>query len=130
GSTFSLWKLLSRMDAMPGPADYRGKQLLAEEYFAAEDPRFLETLREVKDGQLLGPFAERWGADTRQWARDQLLHYRAMSPNVVGHQVVVKRVFKRVEQGGDDNLVGTFAVLFDRLVRHRRRLVTRDSWRP
>jgi hypothetical protein len=71
---------------MPGPGDYRGKQLVAEEYFAAQDPRFLDTLREIKSGNLLGPFAERWATDTRTWAREQLLHYLAMPPNIVGHR--------------------------------------------
>ncbi len=99
----------------------RNSTLLVEEYFSAEDPRFLSQLREVVIAKLLAPFATRWANDPRPWARQQKLHYLAMPMNIAGHQPVVKRLFKQAVESGDDELVAVCQVAFDRLIRRERR---------
>ncbi len=94
---------------------------LAIEYFSAEDGRFVETLREVTRARPLATFADQWKKDPRPWAREQVFAYLDGSPDCVGHQPVVKRLFKQAEENGDDELVAAFAVLFDRLVRHEQK---------
>ena len=93
----------------------------AEAFFAAEDSRFVEALRQVHDSNWLAHFANRWRDDSRRWAREQMLLYLAASPNSAGHQPVIKRLFKQAEENGDDQLLAIFAPLFDRLVRHERK---------
>lgn len=97
---------------------------LAQQYFTAQDPRFLDTLRSVHSASLLAPFADRWVSDPRSWARAQMFDYLALAPNSLGHQSVVKRLFKGAEAREDDQLMGAFAVYFDQLVRHTRRVRT------
>ncbi len=114
---------------MPTPAQNRDWLQQAEQQFARQEEGFLETFRQITDGRLLAPLAERWASDQSSWARQQLFDYLRMSADCIGHQVVVKRLFKLAEQRGDDQLVAAFALLFDRLVRHRRKVVVQYDWR-
>lgn len=108
--------------------DNRTAMTLAEEYFAAEDARFVEAIRDVSNSEQLAAFADRWKQDSRPWARRQAVDYLEHSPDCVGHQPVVKRLFKQAEENGDDELMGAFAVLFDRLVRHERKTRWQYDW--
>lgn len=103
--------------------------LLAEEYFSAEDERFVDALREVDDPRRLAQLADLWKRDTREWAREQKIKYLRMAPDCVGHQPVVKRLFKQAQEDADDRVVAACAALFDRLVRHTRRTRYRWDWR-
>ncbi len=106
---------------------------LAERYFAA-DERFISALREVHDIKPLAQFAERWKRDTRPWAHQQQLEYLRLPANCIGHQTVVKQLFKQAEEMADLPVLAVCAALFDRLVRHQRRTryqydwSTRSSW--
>lgn len=119
---------------MPSPQDDRGNFLLLEEYFDAEDERFVETLRQVHAPKQLAAFTERWKKDPRPWARQQMFAYLDQPFNCVGHQPVVKRLFKHAEANHDDDLMAAFLHAFDCLVRrvrmNRRRWdwQTRTSW--
>ena len=92
--------------------------LLAEEYFSAEDSRFVDTLRRVNDSQRLAKFADLWKRDPRPWSQSQKIKYLRSEPNCIGHQPVVKRLFKQAEEDGDHAVVAVCAALFDRLVQH------------
>ena len=99
--------------------------LVVDELFAIGDPGFLSALRSVRDPAALQPFAERWLRDRRPWAREQLLAYLDLPFDAVGHNPLVKRLFKGAEARNDDELMGACAVAFDRLVRRVRR---RGGW--
>lgn len=111
-----------------------GSFLLLEEYFASGDGRFLDQLRQLSDPKKLAAFTDRWARDHRPWAREQILFYLEQPLDRPGHQPVVKRLFKAAEARGDDELMGAFAVAFDRLVRrvrktrHHYEWQTRTSW--
>lgn len=92
---------------------------LAEEYFSAEDDRFLGALSDVTDAELIAPLADAWKVDPRPWAHEQKLLFFRLDPDRVGHQPIVKRLFKQAEEDGDDQVLAAAASLFDRLVRHR-----------
>src|SRR5881394_4395631 len=111
---------------MPAPGNERGQMMLAEEYFAAENDLFLETLRRVNQPKPLAGFADRWKKDPRPWARRQILDYLAQPLNFPGHQPVVKRLFKHAEENKDHELMAAFLVAFDRHV--RREIHTRRRW--
>jgi hypothetical protein len=100
--------------------------LLAEEYFATENPAFLEFFREATQPKALAALADRWKKDPRPWAREQLLAYLAQPLNCPGHQPVVKHLFKHAEETGDYEVMVTFLVAFDRLV--RREIRTKRHW--
>ena len=102
--------------------------LLAEEYFSAEDNRFVATLREAHDAKRIAAFADRWKRDGRPWAREQKIAYLRREPNCVGHQPIVKRLFKQAEEDGDDEVMAACAALFDRLVRHEVKTRYRYDW--
>lgn len=102
--------------------------LLAEEFFSAEDGRFVGALRKVKDSQRLALFADRWKHDPRPWSRARMIEYLRCDPNCVGHQPVVKRLFKQAEEDEHDAVVAACAAMFDRLVRHVRRTRYRYDW--
>ncbi|MEN6627682.1 MAG: hypothetical protein ABFD69_15765 [Candidatus Sumerlaeia bacterium] len=112
---------------MSGPND-QASSLLLDEYYANEDPRFVETLRGVHSGPKLAGLAERWKRDRRPWARERIKEYLALPMNVPGHEPVVKRLFKQAWAAGDDELMGLFMAGFDRLV--RRRVRARGQWDP
>jgi hypothetical protein len=103
--------------------------LLVDEYFGAEDARFVEELRRVHKAKALAQFAERWKRDPRPWAREQVLKYLQLPLDQVGHQSVVKRLFKQAERSRDDEQMGAFLVAFDRLVRRYRAKRYRYDWR-
>jgi|WetSurMetagenome_2_1015567.scaffolds.fasta_scaffold27476_2 hypothetical protein len=111
---------------MPAPGNERGQMLLAEEYFASENPAFLETLRRVNHPGPLAGFADRWKKDPRPWARERILDYLAQPLNCPGHQPVVKRLFKHAEEHQDHELMAAFLVAFDRQV--RREIRTKRRW--
>lgn len=104
-------------------------------YFEAENPQFVAALREVSDAERLAQFADRWRQDPREWARQQQMAYLRMPADCVGHQPVVKRLFKQAEENRDEEIMAVCAALFDRLVRHkvstryRYDWQTRSSWR-
>lgn len=109
---------------MPVPANERGLRLLAEECFASEDDRFIETIREIRSPKFLAALADRWKKDPRPWARDQVLAYLTNPLDRPGHQPVIKRLFKQAEEAKDHELMAYFMVVFDRLVRRSRK----DIW--
>src|SRR5688572_23244617 len=108
--------------------------LVLEEYLSSADDRFLPALRNLHDPKKLAPLADRWQKDHRPWARRQIFDYLELPMNALGHETVVKRLFKWAEERGDDELMAAFAVAFDGLVRRVRRKKfhydwqTRTSW--
>ncbi len=106
-----------------------GSLILAEEYFGAEDDRFVDALREVTAPKALAGFVDRWRTDPRPWARRQVLAYLAQALDVMGHNVVVKRLFKQAEAAGDDELMAAFLVAFDCLVRRERKRRWHFDWK-
>src|SRR5439155_26668007 len=102
---------------MAAPENERGQMMLAEEYFAAEDELFLETLRQVNQPKALAGFTDRWKKDPRPWARRQIFAYLARPLNRPGHQPVVKHLFKHAEEVSDHEVMAAFLVAFDRHVR-------------
>jgi len=100
--------------------------LLAEEYFASENPAFVETIRNANQPKALAAFADRWKKDPRPWAREQLLVYLAQPLNCPGHQPIIKHLFKYAEETGDHEVMVAFLVAFDRLV--RREIRTKHRW--
>jgi hypothetical protein len=113
---------------MPSPDQSAGSILLVDEYFAAEDERFLTTLRSVNNLKALAAFADRWKRDPRPWARQQMLAYLHLPLDAPGHQPVLKRLFRHAEQQRDHELLAQFLVVFDRLVRRQRSRRTHYDW--
>ncbi len=93
--------------------------LVLDAAFDAEDPRFVEFLREVEEPKRLAAIVDRWKRDPRPWARAQQLAYLDLPFDRRGHEVVVKRLFKEAEERGDDEILGACMAAFDRLVRRR-----------
>jgi len=100
-----------------------GSTLLLDEYFENQDPRFLDALLRASDSGKLASFADRWTADHRPWAREQMFAYLDEPLRHAGHHPVVKRLFKQAERVGDDELLAAFLVAFDRSVRREIRAV-------
>jgi hypothetical protein len=100
--------------------------LLAEEYFANENPLFLETLRLMAQPQPLAALTDRWKTDPRPWARDQIFAYLSQPLDCSGHQPIVKRLFKQAEENKDHDLMGAFLLAFDWQV--RRKLQVKRRW--
>lgn len=111
---------------MPAPGNERGQMLLAEEYFASENPAFLDTLRTVSQPKSLAALTDRWKKDPRPWARAQILAYLGQPLSCPGHQPVVKRLFKHAEENRDHELMVAFLVAFDRNV--RRAIRVKRKW--
>src|SRR5690242_6971554 len=109
--------------------------LLVDEAFSRQDDQFVELVRSVRSSKYLAGLADRWKQDPRPWAHEQIFRYLELPLNRPGHHPLVKRLFKQAEAKRDDELMATFLVAFDRLVRRRRRLSykwdfqTRQSWR-
>jgi hypothetical protein len=97
-----------------------GDWLLAQELFERGDPAFVDELRRVDNAESLGAFAQRWLADPRPEARAFLFEYLDRPLNAFRHEALVKRLFKRAEAAGDDELMANFLVVFDRCVRRSR----------
>jgi hypothetical protein len=110
---------------MPAGTDDRALPLLLEEYFNAEDERFVETLRKIQSVKVLAGFADRWKKDPRPWARRQIFAYLGQPLDCQGHQPVIKHLFKHAEENKDDELMAAFAVVFDGLVRR----IVQKRWR-
>ena len=102
--------------------------LLVDELFARQDDQFVERVREVRAAKYLAGLADRWKHDPRPWAREQILIYLSRPLDRPGHHPLVKRLFKQAEGQRDDELMAHFLVAFDRLIRRRRRTVTRFDW--
>ncbi len=98
-----------------------GDWLLALELFERGDPAFVEQVRLVDDADALGAFAARWLADTRPEARQFLFAYLDLPLNAYRHEALVKRLFKKAEAAGDDELMAHFLVTFDRCTRRVQR---------
>ncbi len=113
---------------MPTADSQGGSILLIDEFFAAEEPRFLETLRAFRNPKALAAFADRWKRDPRPWARQRMLEYLQMPLDAPGHQPVIKRLFKHAEERRDHEFLGVFLVIFDRLVRRQRKRRRRYDW--
>jgi hypothetical protein len=117
-----------------GPQGTQISTILVDESFANEDDHFVELVRMVASPQYLAGLADRWKRDPRPWAREQIFNYLALALDRPGHHPVVKRLFKHAESSGDHELMATFIVAFDRLVRRQRRMryrwnfQTRQSW--
>jgi hypothetical protein len=105
-----------------------GSLILAEEYFNAEDARFVDAIRQVTSSKQLAGFVDRWRRDPRPWARRQIFAYLAQPLDSMGHNVVVKRLFKHAEAAGDDELMAAFLVVFDCLVRRERKRRWHYDW--
>lgn len=106
--------------ATPSPLPDRASLLLLEECFAREDGRFLELLRRVESPKWLASFADRWKQDTRPWARAQVIAYLDLPLDCIGHQPLVKRLFKAAEERKDDELLAAFLEAFDTSLRRVR----------
>ena len=92
-----------------------GSTLLADEYFAAADNRFLPELLRVRAGGNLAARSEPWYTDPRPWARDQLYGYIADGCDQPEHKGLVKRLYKKAEAAGDDATIARFMVAFDQM---------------
>jgi hypothetical protein len=102
-------------------ASASGDWLLIEELLERGDPAFVEALRAIHDADALARFAERWSNDRRPASRRLLLEYLDRPLNAFRHEALVKRLFKRAEAAGDDELLARFLVAFDRSIRRVRR---------
>jgi hypothetical protein len=93
----------------------QGSVLLAEEYFASGDERFLGELLRSGGASKLASLAERWYADARPFARKMLLAYVDDGCDRPDHKALVKRLFKLAEKKADDEAMGHFMMAFDSL---------------
>jgi hypothetical protein len=110
-------KLVGRSQVLEpvGAAEPAGSTVLAEEYWAASDDRFLGELLRIRSGKWLANRAEPWLKDPRPWARRMMRAYILAGcdePLVLG---LVKRLYKLVEGANEDVLVAHFMVAFDQL---------------
>ena len=100
--------------------------LLLDELLDAGDVRALPELLGARAQKKLASQAQRLFTEPRPFARQVLIGYIADGCDRPGHRVFVKTLFKAAEKANDLELMGHFAVAFDRLV--RRRLVTASRW--
>lgn len=107
---------------MLGKQGGSGSAILLDEYYGAEDSRFLEELRTIHAPGKLQGLANRWKKDRRPWARAQILAYLDAPLDCPGHHVLVKQLFKHAEEQRDDEVMAAFLVAFDRIVRRKRRM--------
>jgi len=94
-----------------------------------DDPAFVEAIREIADADALADFAETWFDDRRPASRALLLDYLDRPLNAFRHEGLIKRLFKRAEAAGDDEVMARFLVLFDRSIRRARRKRSRYEHR-
>src|SRR5262249_56387849 len=92
-----------------------------QELFDQGDPAFVDQLRRVTDAEKLGKFGGAWLKDRRPASRRLMLEYLGRPLNAFRHEALVKRLFKKAEQAGDDEVMAHFLVLFDRSVRRGRK---------
>ena len=107
--------------------DSRPSSLMLEECFAAGDDRFLAEWIQFSSPEFLVRFLDRWLADTRPWARQQMILYLLQDLNLPGHEVVIKRLCKYFHKSADHEMMAHFMVAFDRLVRRRRLPTARQN---
>lgn len=100
--------------------------LLLDELLEAGDVRVLPELLGSRAQKKLAGVAQKLLTDPRPFAREVLRGYIEDGCDRPGHRVFVKTVFKAAEKNNDVELMGRFAVAFDRLV--KRRLVTAHRW--
>ena len=100
--------------------------LLLDELLDAGDVRVLPELLGLRAQKKLPGLAQRLYTESRAFARQVLIGYIDDGCDRPGHRVFVKTLFKAAEKANDVELMGHFAVAFDRLV--RRRLVTVSRW--
>jgi hypothetical protein len=86
------------------------------------DPSFVDAIRDCRDADALAAFAEVWFADTRPDSRRLLLEYLDQPLNAYRHEGLIKRLFKKAEAAGDDEMMARFLVMFDRSVRRVRKI--------
>ena len=109
-------------------------KILLEEYFQAEDQRFVGLLKKFNSPKYLASFVTKWTADQRPWARDQVVEYLHGDLNLPGHEVVFKRLYKHFLAVNDHEILGVFMATTDRMVRRNRgssyqyNWQTRQSW--
>jgi hypothetical protein len=96
-----------------------------DECFAAADDRFLPEWIKFRSPEIITAYVQQWVADSRPWARQQLINYLAMDLNFPGHELFVKRAYRHFESVHDHEMLGHFMVTFDRLVRRSRIAVPR-----
>lgn len=94
---------------------------LPSDLYDQGDPAFVDALREVHDADVLAAFAEVWFNDQRPDSRRLLFEYLDRPLNAYRHEGLIKRLFKKAEAAGDDELMARFLVLFDRSVRRIRK---------
>jgi hypothetical protein len=100
--------------------------LLLDELLEAGDVRVLAELLGSRAQKKLAGLAQSLFTDTRPFARQVLCGYIDDGCDRPAHRVFVKTLFKAAEKANDVELMGHFAVAFDRLV--KRRLVTQSRW--
>lgn len=110
---------------MNRPAE-KPSALMLEECFNAQDERFLSVFTQFSSSDFLVKFVRKWIDDTRPWARQQVMDYLQYDLNFAGHEVVIKRLFKHFEAQGDHQVMASFMVAMDRIVRRSR--VTRGHY--
>lgn len=103
--------------------------LLLEEHFKAGDRRFLDELYKADAEKKLKSFAERWYKDARPFARDTLREYVLDGCDRPHHRPLVKKLYKTAEESGDDELMGSFMVAFDRLLQRQIVPIEVYDWR-
>ena len=107
------------------PSDPKPSKLLLDECFAAGDDRFLAEWIKFRSPEIITAYVQQWVADSRPWARQQMINYLAMDLNFPGHELFVKRAYRHFESVRDNEMLGHFMVTFDRLVRRSRVAVPR-----
>ena len=107
------------------PAEPKPSKLLLDECYAAADDRFLSEWIKFRSPEIITSYVQQWIADSRPWARQQLINYLAMDLNFPGHELFVKRAYRHFESIRDHEMLGHFLVTFDRLVRRSRITVPR-----
>jgi hypothetical protein len=96
--------------------------LLLEELFEARDPEFFNYLLSLgPDAKRFVGFAEKFKKDSSPFARKQKLQFARHTSFTKDHRLVFKRLFKHAIAQQDHELVATFMVTLDRMIRRRRR---------
>lgn len=90
--------------------------IVVEDLFETESPRFLAEILRFDEEPRLARFADKWRADERPWARQQLLAYVDDGCDRHGHRGLVKHLLRGAEAAGDDELMAHLMVAFDRLI--------------
>lgn len=105
-----------------------GSSLMLDELLDAADARALAELLASKQQKKLAHVAQRLFTDKRPWARTIIHGYIADGCDRPGHRAFVKTLFKAAEQEADREVLGWFAVAFDRLVRRTQVMEWRYDW--